>query len=124
MRISDWSSDVCSSDLKEREMNYTKYAAAALMAGSTGLGTAHATENGGGVYPNGAESIGVAQLPPPGTYLLGYSNYYTADRLNDANGDSAVPDFSVDASATIARLGHVPDKMIIGATVAMQTIFP
>lgn len=105
-------------------MNYTKYAAAALMAGSTGLGTAHATENGGGAYPNGAESIGGAQLPPPGTYLLGYSNYYTADRLNDANGDSAVPDFSVDAFANIARIVHVTDKKILGATVAMQAFVP
>src|SRR3546814_9381479 len=36
-------------------MNYTKYAAAALMAGSTGLGTAHATENGGGAKAGRSE---------------------------------------------------------------------
>src|SRR3546814_13167022 len=93
MRISDWSSDVCSSDL-----------------------------NGGGAYPNGAESIGVAQLPPPGTYLLGYSNYYTADRLNDANGDSAVPDFSVDAFANIARIVHVTDKRSEERRVAKECV--
>ena len=30
-----------------------------------------------------------ATLPStPGTYLLTYTNYYTADRLNDRNGDS------------------------------------
>ncbi|WP_176594066.1 transporter [Sphingobium sp. EM0848] len=100
---------------------YTLTLAAALAATAT---TAQATETGGGAYPNGAESVGVAQLPPPGTYLLGYSNYYTADRLNDANGKSAVPDFSVDAFANIARFVHVTDRKILGATFAMQAFVP
>lgn len=95
---------------------------ALLLAG--GAGTAQATESGGGAYPNGAESIAVAQLPPPGTYLLAYSNYYSADRLNDGNGDSVVPNFSVDAFANIARFVHVTDKKILGATVAMQAFVP
>ena len=95
----------------------------AITVAATGT-AARATETGGGAYPNGAESIGVAQLPPPGTYLLGYSNYYAADRLNDGNGDSAVPDFSVDAFANIARFVHVTDKKILGATFAVQAFVP
>lgn len=94
---------------------------AASLAAAT---TAHATETGGGAYPNGAESIAVAQLPPPGTYLLGYSTYYTADRLNDGDGNSVVPDFSVDAFANIARIVHVTDRKILGATFAMQAFVP
>lgn len=96
----------------------------AILAGATMGATAHATESGGGAYPNGAESVAVAQLPPPGTYLLAYSNYYAADRLNDADGHSAVPDFSVDAFANIARFVHVTDKKILGATFAMQAFVP
>jgi len=96
---------------------------AAIAAAAAGT-AAQAGETGGGAYPNGAESIGVAQLPPPGTYLLGYSNYYAADRLNDSNGKSAVPDFSVDAFANIARIVHVTDRKILGATFAVQAFVP
>lgn len=85
---------------------------------------AYASETGGSAYPNGAESVGVAQLPPPGTYLLSYTNYYTAERLNDGKGDSAVPDFSVDAFANTARVVHVTGTKILGATVAMQVLVP
>jgi hypothetical protein len=87
-------------------------------------GAAHASEGGGGAYPNGAESVSVAQLPPPGTYALTYSNYYTADRLNDGNGNSVVPDFSLDAFANIVRVVHVTDTKILGATLAMQAFVP
>lgn len=87
-------------------------------------GAARSEEPGGSAYPNGAESIGVAQLPPPGTYLLTYTNYYAADRLNDGDGNSLVPDFSVNAFANIARLVHVTDKTFLGATVAMQAFVP
>lgn len=87
-------------------------------------GSASAEETGGTAYPLGAESVGVAQLPPPGTYLLTYTNYYTADRLNNGAGDSAVPNFSVNAFANVARLVHVTDKTFLGATVAMQAFLP
>ncbi|NWK94483.1 hypothetical protein DM806_02065 [Sphingobium lactosutens] len=101
-----------------------KYALALAAAFAAVAASAQATETGGGAYPNGAESIGVARLPPPGTYLLGYSTYYAADRLNDAHGDSAVPDFAVDAFANIARFVRPTDKRILGATCAMQTFVP
>lgn len=97
---------------------------AAALLGMTAASAAHATESGGGAYPNGAESVAVAQLPPPGTYLLAYSTYYAADRFNNADGDSIVPDFSVDAFANIARVVHVTDHEILGATVAMQAFLP
>ncbi len=83
-----------------------------------------AEEGGGSAYPNGAESIGSAQLPPPGLYLLTYTNYYTADRLNDGNGDNLVSDLSINAFANIARIVYVADKTFLGATVAMQTLVP
>ena len=101
-----------------------KLAWAAALAAAMIPGTAFATENGGGAYPNGAEGLDIAALPPPGTYLLDYANYYGADRLNDGNGDKLVPDFSVDAFANVARIVHVTDKKFLGATVAMQAFVP
>lgn len=96
----------------------------AIIAASTLPGIAQASENGGGAYPNGAEALDIAALPPPGTYLLDYANYYTADRLNDADGKSLVPDFRIDAIANIARFVHVTDTKFLGATVAMQAFVP
>ena len=98
--------------------NTTALMAAALAIGITGA--AHAGETRGTAYADGAESIGVAQLPPPGTYLLTYTNYYIADRLNDGDGDNLVPDFSLNAFANIARVVHVSDKTFLGATVAVS----
>jgi len=87
-------------------------------------GAAQAGETRGTAYADGAESLGVAQLPPPGTYLLTYTNYYTADRLNDGDGDNLVPDFSLNAFANIARVVHVSDKTFLGATVAAHALIP
>lgn len=85
---------------------------------------AHATENGGSAYPHGAEGWTTGFLPPPGTYLLNYTNYYTADRLNDANGDKAIPDFHVRAYADTARFVHVTGLHLLGGTYAVQMLVP
>lgn len=97
-----------------------------LLAGVSALfaGAAHASETGGGAYPNGAEALTVAALPPPGIYLLNYVNYYDATQLNDANGHSQVPDFSVHALANIPRFVNVSDIKILGATWAQQMFVP
>jgi hypothetical protein len=86
---------------------------------------AQASENGGSAYPYGAEGLAVAALPPPGTYLLNYSNYYRADRLNGSDGmEAGPPDFSIDAAASVFRLVHVTPVKIAGATLAMQAFVP
>jgi hypothetical protein len=48
-------------------MTRIQMALATLLAVGS-ISPAHASEGGGGAYPNGAESFSVAQLPPPGTY--------------------------------------------------------
>ena len=103
-----------------------KYLCLAL-AGTIAAGSAPAmaTEVGGGVYPNGAEGYTGAALPPPGTYLLGYYEHYEADRFNDGDGDSGLlPQFNANADAAIARIVHVTDKRLLGASWAMQAIVP
>lgn len=85
---------------------------------------AHATEGGGGAYPNGAETLSVAALPPPGNYLINYTTYYSADRLNDAHGNSQVPGFSIEAYSDVLRYIHVTDRHFLGATWAQQMFVP
>jgi hypothetical protein len=56
--------------------------------------------------------------------VLGYTSYYTADRLNDAKGDSSVPRFSIDATVEIFRFAHITSARILGASLAMQVVVP
>ena len=42
-------------------------------------------------YCPGVEGIQAASLPPPGFYVRDYNVFYTADRLNNASGQSAGP---------------------------------
>jgi hypothetical protein len=85
---------------------------------------ATASEGGGGAYPNGAEALSIAALPPPGDYLINYANLYTADSLNDGDGHSSVPNFSIDAYSDVFRYIHVTDRKIFGATWAQQVFVP
>lgn len=97
-----------------------------LAAAVAGVGApAQATETGGGTYPNGAEGMMAAALPPPGTYYLGYFNYYEAGRFNDGKGERGLlPDFRVKASAAVSRFVWVTDKKILGADYAMHILVP
>ena len=83
-----------------------------------------AGENGGSAYVHGAEGWLTGILPPPGHYLLTYTNYYDADRLNDGSGKSSVPNFQVQALSQTARYVHVTDKKILGGSLAFQVIVP
>jgi hypothetical protein len=68
---------------------------------------AGASENGAAHYPTGTNTIVPALMPPPGASLwLNYITYYTADRFNNSNGDSAVPGYRVSAVAEAARFLH------------------
>jgi hypothetical protein len=68
---------------------------------------AGATENGLAHYPTGTNTIVPALVPPPGeSVLLNYVTFYTADRVNNSKGDSAVPGYRLNALADAARLLH------------------
>jgi hypothetical protein len=83
---------------------------------------------GSGAYPNGADDFMAGFVPPPGTYLMLYSNYYTADHYKDDNGDdyTAGPLANLDVRiwANVLRLVHVTDIRILGAHWAVQTLIP
>jgi hypothetical protein len=84
----------------------------------------HATEGGGGAYNNGVEGFGAGMFPPPGTYLLNYVTYYTADSFKDKNGDDALPKFELDAVAEVVRVVHVTKYKLLGGNIGMQAILP
>lgn len=83
-----------------------------------------ASESGGTPYPNGAEALTIATLPPPGTYVINYATYYDADRLNGAHGQSLVSDFRLHAAVDVARIINVTPIKILGADWAQQIFIP
>lgn len=72
-----------------------------------GSAQAGATEFNLSHYPPGTNTIVPALMPPKGSsVLLNYITYYTADRLNNAEGNSALPVYEVTAVVEAARLLH------------------
>ncbi len=83
-----------------------------------------ATEGGGGAYPNGAEDFMTGALPPPGTYILNYFNYYHAKKLKDNRGESAPVDLDVEIFADSVRILHMTQKNVFGANWGMHILVP
>ncbi len=83
-----------------------------------------ATEGGGGAYPNGAEDFMSGAVPPPGTYILNYFNYYSADKLADNNGNGAMPGFKLRVTTDVVRIVHVTQKQLFGGLWAMHMLIP
>ncbi|MDW3681065.1 transporter [Cupriavidus sp. CV2] len=95
---------------------------AATLAAAAGGATA--TENGGSIYPMGAENYMTGALPPPGLYGMVFLNRYEADSLRDNNGNRVPLDFSVRANAISPRLVWVPGVKVLGGDVVVHTIVP
>ncbi|MEI6207124.1 MAG: transporter [Desulfuromonadales bacterium] len=85
---------------------------------------ASATEGGGGAYPNGAEDFMSGAVPPPGTYIINYFDYYSADKLATNDGKSALPVFKLNVTADVLRVIHVTNKQILGGFWAMHLFLP
>lgn len=83
---------------------------------------------GSGAYPNGAEDFMSGAIPPPGTYFLAYSNFYSADRYknNEGNDYTAGPlaDVKINVWANVLRLLHVTDFKIFGGSYAVHAFVP
>ncbi|MDB5576361.1 MAG: hypothetical protein JWR80_1537 [Bradyrhizobium sp.] len=96
----------------------------AAFAAAFATSSAHASENGGRVYPNGAEAFGPAAVPPPGQYLINYTEYYGADRLNDDDGKKVPIDFHLDAEANVFRFINVTSINVLGGHWAQHAFIP
>ncbi len=85
---------------------------------------ASASQGGGGAYPNGAEDFMSGALPPPGTYLLNYFQFYSSDRLVGNNGERIAPGFKLNVVADVIRMVHVTKQEILGASWGMHAFLP
>lgn len=84
---------------------------------------ARATE-AGSQYPNGAESFMAGAVPPPGFYFINYLTHYSADRVNDSNGDKVPVKFNLNATAEVARFIWTSPHQILGAYWGMHLLLP
>lgn len=107
-----------------------RYPARAAACAAIGLLTAlspstHAAEGGGTVYPNGADNFAAGAMPPPGTYGMLFAQRYSADRVNDADGnDLNVPGFKVTANAVVPRFIWVTGAKVLGGDLSWHAIVP
>lgn len=95
---------------------------AAILA--LGIARLHATEGGGGAYPNGAENFMAGALPPPGLYLINYDEYYQANSFRDNTGNSLYPGFDLNVFAEVVRLVNVTPITVFGGNWAQHVFFP
>jgi hypothetical protein len=85
---------------------------------------AHATEFGGGAYPNGAEDFMSGAVPPPGYYFINYFTYYSADEFKDSDGDELIPGFDLNATANVFRFLYVTKQQIFGGYWGVHMFVP
>ncbi|XQZ55033.1 hypothetical protein E2979_18130 [Paracoccus yeei] len=84
-----------------------------------------AAEGGNTQYGLGSSQFYSGGIPPMrGLYGLSVTGYYSADRLNDGNGDRVPLDFSVRARTQTLRLLGVTDQHILGGRVWGQLVIP
>lgn len=109
-----------------KKRNLTNALGAAAAAGlMTAAVPALATEGGTSMYPNGTEGFMLGALPPPGVYGMVYGNHYSADRVNDNNGDNLnIPGFKVTANVVAGRLAWVPGTKVWGGDLVAHVIVP
>jgi hypothetical protein len=87
--------------------------------------SALATEGGGSTYPSGVENFLVGAAPPPGFYVLGYGNVYSADKLKDDSGNSIpIPGFKVRAFAASPRFIWSTPYQMMGGNLVFHAIVP
>jgi hypothetical protein len=95
---------------------------AALLTAAT---ASFATEGGGSTYPVGAENHLAGAAPPPGVYVLEYVNVYSADRVNDGQGQAVpIPGFKVNAVAAATRIAWVTNTPVMGGQLVAHAILP
>lgn len=97
-----------------------------LLAATTGV--ARATENGGSVWPVGAESYATAAgVPHAGeTMLYEYTCFYEANELVDGKGqsDPAIPVFKLRVGAVAGKLSHNWGLKLLGGELGSYFAIP
>ncbi len=90
-----------------------------------GFLSADALSGGGQHYPNGAEGFLCGVAPGPGAYMVNYSAWYTASRLNLDNGNEQKGlDFHVNVFVDAPRFLFFPGLRILGADYGFYFALP
>src|SRR3546814_19519860 len=93
MRISDWSSDVCSSDLSRLAADFYSYAIAADGAAAVPLGS-HAGPNTAGAISEGGylgfAEVQYVHMPLPGESLVAFLSDGAFEEIGRASGRERV----------------------------------
>ncbi len=84
----------------------------------------YATEGGGNAYPLGAEDFMSGAVPPPGYYFIDYFLYYSADELNNKDGDNVGDGFDLDAVVNTFRFIYVTKQKIFGGFWGVHMFVP
>src|SRR3546814_3045167 len=106
MRISDWSSDVCSSDLRDARLNMMSASMQGAMAFQKGLGCVHSLSHSlGGINPKLHHGTLNAIFLPA---VIAFNS--TSDSVRNEN-----------KLARIAQAMALPDAQNIGAEIAAMT---
>ncbi len=76
-------------------------------------------------YPNGAEGIKCATLPPPGFYYKMYNAYITADEVMDSDGDEVPVDLDAKMFVTAHRFIWISEDIkLFGANYGADVFIP
>jgi hypothetical protein len=84
-----------------------------------------ATENGQIMYPLGVNTVLNGILPQPGgTQFFNYMQYYTADSLNDSDGNNIDDDFKLNIFVEVVRVMHTWTPTVGPFTIASGVVVP
>lgn len=98
---------------------------AAAAIGYLLAGQGNAAENGNTQYAPGASQFYAGAIPPiEGLFFLSQTSHFSADRVNDGNGNEIPIDFEVRATAETLRFLYVSDVHIGDATLWGQLVVP
>lgn len=96
----------------------------AAVVSATAL-SAQAAENGITQYSPGSAQFFAGGMPPfPGFYFVSQASYFSADRVNDSNGDRTPINIKVKALAETLRFLYISDIDVAGADVWAQLVVP
>jgi hypothetical protein len=86
---------------------------------------AQAAENGNTQYAPGASQFYAGSIPPfAGLYFLSQTSYFSADRVNDGQGNEIPINFDVEALAETLRFLYVSDVRVGDALLWGQLVLP
>jgi hypothetical protein len=101
---------------------------ACLMAALLFSAAARATENGGSVYPVGAETVLQGMMPAPhATGVATFTLFITANEFDNSNGQPALPDFKARIFGNAVKIEHNWGIPVFGgmleSTVAIPVLY-